>query len=372
MRLLVAAAVSLSIGLFIACAHDAKDRSAKIDAMKKKFDTELAELKDRFEKSTSAAEKKEIQAEARELAIITAQKALELAKDDPKDAAAFDAALFVIEKAGRYGAAKELEAAATIIGEHHVNNPKVKDVMPAIAGAGPAGQKFLQAAAEKATDKDVKAVALYFLGTIEAGKLEDEEDAKKVDEVIAKATEFFEKAAKESPEAKIGTKTVAKEVAGQMEELKAVKNVAIGKPAPDVESMGLDGKKVKLADYKGKVVLFDIWATWCGPCRAMIPHEREMVTKMKDKPFMLVSFSADDKKETLEKFLEKEPMPWTHWWDNGPESPVLKKFRVRAFPTLYLMDHSGIIRHKWVGKPENEDLDKAVDALVKEAIKAKG
>jgi peroxiredoxin len=372
MRLLVAAAVSLSIGLFFAFAQDGKERSAKLEAMKKKFDTEMADLKDRFGKSTSAAEKKEIQAEARELAIITAQKALELAKDDPKDAAGFEAALFVIEKAGRYGAAKELEAAAAIIGEHHINNPKVKEVMPALAGAGPVGQKLFEAAAEKATDKDVKALALYFLGTIESGKLEEEEDAKKIDEIVAKATEFFEKAAKESPEAKVGTSTVAKEVAGQMDELKAIKNLAIGKPAPDVESVGLDGKKVKLSDYKGKVVLFDIWATWCPPCRAMIPHERDMVTKMKDKPFMLVSFSADDKKETLEKFIEKEPMPWTHWWDNGPESPVLKKFRVRAFPTLYLMDHSGVIRHKWVGKPENEELDKAVDTLVKEAIKAKG
>ena len=372
MRLLVAAAVSLSIGLFIACAHDAKDRSAKIDAMKKKFDTELAELKDRFEKSTSAAEKKEIQAEARELSIITAQKALELAKDDPKDAAAFDAALFVIEKAGRYGAAKEIEAAATIIGEHHANNPKVKDVMPTIAGAGPAGQKFLQAAAEKATDKDVKAMALYFLGSDSDNQIDDEEDEKKIDVLVEKAKGYYEKAAKEAPEAKIGAITVTKAVADKLEGLRVVKNLRVGKQIPDVESVTLDGKKVKFSDYKGKVVLFDIWATWCGPCRAMIPHEREMVTKMKDNPFMLVSFSADDQKETLEKFLEKEPMPWTHWWDNGPESALLKKFRVRAFPTLYLMDHSGIIRHKWVGKPENDDLDKAVDALVKEAIKAKG
>ena len=57
---------------------------------------------------------------------------------------------------------------------------------------------------------------------------------------------------------------------------------------------------------------------------------------------MLVSVSADDEKETLEKFLEKEPMPWVHWWDSGTENPVLKKFRVRAFPTLYLIDHTGI------------------------------
>jgi thiol-disulfide isomerase/thioredoxin len=230
----------------------------------------------------------------------------------------------------------------------------------------------MQTAAEKATNKDVKATALFFLGTMEANKLEDEEDTKKIDATIAKATELFEKAAKEAPDAKIGSTTIAKEVANQLDLLKAVKALAIGNPAPDVESLTLEGKKVKLSDYKGKVVLFDIWATWCPPCRAMIPHEREMVEKLKDKPFMLVSFSADDKKETLEKFLEKEPMPWTHWWDNGTESAVLKAFRVRAFPTLYLMDHSGIIRHKWVGAPNDAELEEAIEALVKAAVKARG
>ncbi len=82
--------------------------------------------------------------------------------------------------------------------------------------------------------------------------------------------------------------------------------------------------------------------------------------------------SADDKKETLQKFLEKEPMPWTHWWQDGQENPVLKKYRVRAFPTLYVIDHTGVIRHKWVGSPKTEELDKAIDDLVKAAIKAKG
>ncbi|HEY1188070.1 MAG TPA: thioredoxin-like domain-containing protein, partial [Gemmata sp.] len=88
--------------------------------------------------------------------------------------------------------------------------------------------------------------------------------------------------------------------------------------------------------------------------------------------FELISVSADDKKETLQKFLEKEKMPWTHWWDQGPESAVLKKYRVRAFPTLYLIDHTGVIKHKWVGNPGNDKIDAAVEELVKAAVKAKG
>jgi thioredoxin-related protein len=104
----------------------------------------------------------------------------------------------------------------------------------------------------------------------------------------------------------------------------------------------------------------------------MIPHEREMVKNMAKKPFVLISVSADDEKDTLVKFLENEPMPWAHWWDSGKDNPVLKTYRVRAFPTLYLIDHTGAIKHKWTGKPENDKLDKAVEEAVKAAEKAKG
>lgn len=105
----------------------------------------------------------------------------------------------------------------------------------------------------------------------------------------------------------------------------------------------------------------------------MIPHEREMMKAMKEKkrPFTILSVSCDDEQETLTKFFEKEEMPWDHWFD-GKGGNVAKSFRVRAFPTLYLIDHEGVIREKWVGSPGNEKIAKAVEELVKEAEKPKG
>ncbi len=139
-------------------------------------------------------------------------------------------------------------------------------------------------------------------------------------------------------------------------------NLSVGQPAPEVVNKDLDDKTVKLSDLKGRVVVLDIWATWCGPCRGMIPHEREMVEKLKEKPFTLVSISADEEKETLTKFLAKEKMPWTHWW-NGQSGGILEDWDVQYFPTIYVIDTKGIIRHKDL---RGEALEKAVHELLTE------
>ena len=108
--------------------------------------------------------------------------------------------------------------------------------------------------------------------------------------------------------------------------------------------------------------MLDIWATWCGPCRAMIPHEREMVNRLKDQPFALVSISADEKKETLTEFLMREPMPWTHWW-NGQEGGIMEDWEVTSFPTIYVLDAKGVIRFKNI---RGKELEESVNELLKE------
>jgi len=142
-------------------------------------------------------------------------------------------------------------------------------------------------------------------------------------------------------------------------------DVAVGKPAPEVVSEDMDGKKVTLSQLRGKVVVLDFWATWCGPCVGMIPHTRELVKKMEGKPFTFVSVSADAKKDTLAEFIKKTPMPWTHWWA-GNEKGVIEDWDIEAYPTIVILDAKGVVRKKIVGA-NSKAVDAEVEKLVKEA-----
>jgi hypothetical protein len=105
----------------------------------------------------------------------------------------------------------------------------------------------------------------------------------------------------------------------------------------------------------------------------MYPHERSLVKKMKDKPFVLLGVNSDGDKDKLKKRMAEEQITWRSWWDGGDTNgPIANQFNVHGWPTLYVVDHRGIIRHKWVGFPGEEQFDSAIDKLVELAAKDKG
>ncbi len=101
----------------------------------------------------------------------------------------------------------------------------------------------------------------------------------------------------------------------------------------------------------------------------MFPHERALVKKLEGKPFVLIGVNSDrGSAEDLKKKNEEAQITWRSFKnDRGDKGQISKDWAVQGWPTIYLIDHKGVIREKWLGSPGEEVLDKAIDKLVKDA-----
>ena len=144
-----------------------------------------------------------------------------------------------------------------------------------------------------------------------------------------------------------------------------LENLNVGQVAPDIVGKDFDGIEFKLSDYRGKIVMLDFWGQWCPPCRAMYPHERELVKSLAGKPFVLVGVNSDRKLEYARKSAEAENLIWRNYW-NGPRGRfgnIAAQWNVSAWPTVYLIDAKGVIRYKEV---LGSDIDKGLEILLAE------
>ena len=154
----------------------------------------------------------------------------------------------------------------------------------------------------------------------------------------------------------------------QLDRIKNIPNLIVGKVAPEIVGEDIDGKPLKLSDYRGKVVVLTFWGHWCGPCRAMYPHERTLVQRLGDKPFALLGINSDSDRDDLQKTVKKEKMTWRNVWDFSTDGPISTSYNVSSSPAIYVLDHNGVIRN--IG-PRGDNLDAAVDALLAELAKEK-
>ena len=102
----------------------------------------------------------------------------------------------------------------------------------------------------------------------------------------------------------------------------------------------IDGKKFSTADVKGKILVVDFWATWCGPCRAELPKLVKIYKKYHEKGVEFVGISLDQTADDLKDFLKANPdLSWTQVFDE--KQPLAKKYGIEAIPTMYLIDQEG-------------------------------
>jgi peroxiredoxin len=145
--------------------------------------------------------------------------------------------------------------------------------------------------------------------------------------------------------------------------LTAAKKSAIGQPAIDFSQPDAEGKNVYLTSYKGKYVLVDFWASWCGPCRAENPNVARAYSKYKDKGFDVLGVSLDDKKDKWEAAIQADNLPWTHVSDlKGWKNAAAEQYGIRAIPQNILVDPKGNIIAKNL---RGDALEKKLEEVLK-------
>ena len=150
-------------------------------------------------------------------------------------------------------------------------------------------------------------------------------------------------------------------------------HLSVGQTAPEIEGSDLDGQRMRLSDFRGKVVVLKFWATWCGPCMGMVPHDSALMSRLKGKPFTLLGIDSDEDRAQATKIIASKEIRWRSWWDGGSrDGPIAKAWNVSGvwgWPTIYVLDGNGVIRYKRV---RGQALDDAVDYLLEEMTQKDG
>lgn len=139
-----------------------------------------------------------------------------------------------------------------------------------------------------------------------------------------------------------------------------------GQAAIDFTYPDVNGKMISLSDFKGKVVLVDVWATWCGPCRGEIPHLKKLEEEMKGTDVVFIGVSLDEEKnyEKWKKFLEDESLSGVQLFGNG-FSKIAKDYKITGIPRFMVFGRDGQIVEANSPRPSNPDLKKLLEEELK-------
>lgn len=143
------------------------------------------------------------------------------------------------------------------------------------------------------------------------------------------------------------------------------KDLQVGKVFPDFTEKDLAGKPLSISQFKGKVVLVDFWATWCGPCIGELPNVLKAYETHHDKGFEIVGISLDSDRAKLDKFIEEKKMTWPQYFDGGGwKTKLAGDYGINSIPATYFLDREGKIVARNLRGP-------ALDEAVAKALAAK-
>jgi peroxiredoxin len=318
---------------------------------------------------------------------------MDLARKYPGTPAAEDALLWV---GTHIFYRPDSEEARTRLVRDHVTSPKLGRVLGFQGhydGGMPDSDRFFREILAKNPHREIQGLATYWLARVLNKQADISREARKAtfqkpsyftetygedwDERLRKldpealdreADALFERVAKFYADIPHNDKrrtpgTLGEAAAGYLRE---ARELSIGKTPPDFEGTDLDGRAFRLADLRGKVVVLDFGSHfYCGTCRETYPQLRAMTRRLEGHKFALISINAEPDKVVgdLKTAWKAEGNTWPCLFDGSWEGPIQKAWNIQSFPTIYVLDAQGVIRHKEL---RGKDLDDAVDRLVEE------
>ncbi len=138
--------------------------------------------------------------------------------------------------------------------------------------------------------------------------------------------------------------------------------VQVNFSAPDVQLTDLQGNPVALSDYRGKVILYNAWATWCPPCKAEMPVLQAYYEKYKDQGFVVIAIEDGQPVAEVAAFVTQYGLTFPVWPD--PEWRASKTWGIQALPTSYIIDREGNARLTWSGEATERMLEQFVTPLI--------
>lgn len=210
--------------------------------------------------------------------------------------------------------------------------------------AAPRAVADIEKALKKATSDTTRAAAHYTLGLANY----------QMEFNPAEALEQFSIVANEYPD--WSQADSAREFARELSTL------GIGMTAPGFEIETIDGRKLRLSDLKGKIVLIDFWTTWCQPCVEELPRLKHAYEKYQDSGFVIVGINLDTDTDEARRFVKKHGMSWpTSISGLGMMDPLVSQYSIQALPKSFLVGRQGKIRARSL---LGEDVEKAVERLL--------
>jgi thiol-disulfide isomerase/thioredoxin/uncharacterized cupredoxin-like copper-binding protein len=302
--------------------------------------------------------------------------AIKLAEANPRSKTGFSALEWVLKIVRSYHLPGGPRALA-LMNEQYAQEPEISSMLATLTWNFPfprspcyqSALNLLNSVVAKNPDRTARGHATIGLAWLAKRKFQEAEykgDPAELGWITEETVKVFESVIRDygdCPNLREGA--TAKATLGSLaeSELHEIRHLSIGRVAPEVEGIDLDGAPMKLSDSRGKIVLLVFWASWCGPCMAAVPHEKELVERFKGRPFVLIGVNVDETQHAAAKAVKKNEISWRSFWNGngGSGGSIAADWNVRGIPTFYVLDQLGTIRQKYL---EGERLDEPLEKLV--------